>query len=449
MAPVLHEINAYVHYFFVPYRLLWPSTGSNDSGGWDEFITGGLLGASTLSLPKWIPTDAAQTWRYTLWDYLGFPINTNVLYAGPVYPLDFPRRAYYKVWNDFYRDETLQTELDITSVSNYAIKSRNWQKDYFTSSLPWQQRGTPPALPITGGSAIFDLSDVAYPDTQSAVTVHASVSSTQFHASSAMAANNLVGALNNNVLSAGITFNVSDLRLLFQVQRWMERNARAGVRYTEFLQSHFAVSPRDERLQRPEYIGGSRSPIIISEVLQTSQTGTTPQGNMAGHGIGVNRGFCGKYHVQEFGLIIGLLSIMPKPMYYPQGFNRQWLRTTRYDFPFPEFSHLSEQAITNAEIAVFNTSADNTIFGYQGRYDECRVKHSFVAGSMRSSMAYWHLARVFASAPVLGDTFLQCVPDKRIFADTIDPGLIVHFGNDLKVIRPLPVTPEPGLIDHD
>ena len=152
-----------------------------------------------------------------------------------------------------------------------------------------------------------------------------------------MAANNLVGALNNNVLSAGITFNVSDLRLLFQVQRWMERNARAGVRYTEFLQSHFAVSPRDERLQRPEYIGGSRSPIIISEVLQTSQTGTTPQGNMAGHGIGVNRGFCGKYHVQEFGLIIGLLSIMPKPMYYPQGFNRQWLRTTRYDFPFPGF----------------------------------------------------------------------------------------------------------------
>ena len=161
---------------FCSYRLLWPSTGSNDSGGWDEFITGGLLGASTLSLPKWIPTDAAQTWRYTLWDYLGFPINTNVLYAGPVYPLDFPRRAYYKVWNDFYRDETLQTELDITSVSNYAIKSRNWQKDYFTSSLPWQQRGTPPALPITGGSAIFDLSDVAYPDTQSAVTVHASVS---------------------------------------------------------------------------------------------------------------------------------------------------------------------------------------------------------------------------------------------------------------------------------
>ena len=147
-------------------------------------------------------------------------------------------------------------------------------------------------------------------------------------------------------LSSATTFNVADLRLVFQIQKWMERNARSGVRYTEFLRSHFGVSPRDERLQRPEYVGGSKSPIIISEVLQTSETGSSPQGNMSGHGISASSTFCGKYRATEYGVMMGIMSIMPRTM-YQQGLQRQWTRRTRYDFYFPEFANLSEQAVLN------------------------------------------------------------------------------------------------------
>ena len=175
--------------------------------------------------------------------------------------------------------------------------------------------------------------------------------------------------LNNNTinLSSATTFNVADLRLAFQIQKFLERNARAGARYTEFLRSHFGVSPRDERLQRPEYIGGSKAPVIISEVLQTgSSDATSPQGNMSGHGIAVNSQFCGKYRASEFGVIIGMLSVMPRTM-YQTGHDRQWLRRTKYDFYFPEFANLSEQAILNAEVyCSANDATDKSIFWLSG-----------------------------------------------------------------------------------
>ena len=229
----------------------------------------------------------------------------------------------------------------------------------------------------------------------------------------------------------------------------MERNARAGARYVEFLNSHFGVSPRDDRLQRPEYIGGSKSPIIISEVLQTSSTDvTTPQGNMAGHAMGLSSSFCGKYSATEYGLIIGIMSVMPKPS-YQQGIDRQWLRRTTYDFFFPEFVNLSEQAVLNAEIYASAVEEDNLdIFGYQGRYNEMRVKSNMVCSQMRDTFDYWHLGRKFDSLPVLNDEFIECIPSKRIFAAESEPGLIVSFGNVIKAFRPLPLMPEPGLIDH-
>ena len=455
LAPILHEINAYVHYFFVPYRLLWDS--------WEDFITGGPQGNLTPSLPTWIGDDTTANVG-SLWDYFGFQTiapSSGLTTTPTAAPLVFPKRAYNLVWNEYYRDETLQSEVSLDSND---LQYRNWEKDYFTSSLPWQQRGQAPALPISGTvSAVwgFDqninfpelstgtIYNLQYRQNGSSVGVNPGESATVFNQGFIPKAN-----LNNNTINLGTatTFNVADLRLAFQIQKFLERNARAGARYTEFLRSHFGVSPRDERLQRPEYIGGSKAPVIISEVLQTgSSDATSPQGNMAGHGISVNSQFCGKYRASEFGVIIGMLSVMPRSM-YQTGHDRQWLRRTKYDFYFPEFANLSEQAILNAEIyCSANDTTDKSIFGYQGRYDEMRTKRNQVCGQMRDIFDYWHLGRQFTTTPGLNSSFIQCNPanTKRIFAVESEPGIILQFANLIKAWRPMPIQSEPGLIDHN
>ena len=308
------------------------------------------------------------------------------------------------------------------------ILNRCWEKDYFTSSLLNQQRGTAPALPISGlTSAVWD--DAAFYFTGVNVPAVDATGTTldKFRTSTSAHRDSLKLALNSNVvdLSSATTFDVADLRLVFQIQKWMERNNRAGARYTEFLGAHFGVHPRDDRLQRPEYIGGSKTPVIISEVLQTSQTdATSPQGNLAGHGIAVSDSFCGKYKAEEFGLIIGIMSVMPRTA-YQQGINRQWLRRTKYDFYFPEFSNLSEQAVENAEICATGTESHNKgLFGYQGRYDEMRTKSSMICGKMRTDFDFWHLGRIFdtGSPPVLNETFVTCNPSKRILRWKPNPG---------------------------
>ena len=275
VAPIMHEINVYTHYFFVPYRILWDD--------WEEFITGGPEGDSTVVLPRWTsPTTTVGS----LWDYLGFP--TGITPAAP-FPIDFPRRAYNRVWNEYYRDETLQDEV---SEDNQVILNRAWEKDYFTSSLPWRQRGTAPAIPLSGSGVaefnmglpydvpvrIGDFTGSAYGNLQSqAISAGVTVTELQRNATGvAIPAGKPINAeinpstfatwlASNSVDLTSITsFDVSDLRLAFQTQKWLERNARAGARYTEFLKAHFGVAPRDARLQRPEYIGGSKSPVIVS-----------------------------------------------------------------------------------------------------------------------------------------------------------------------------------------
>lgn len=455
VAPVLHEINMYVHYFFVPYRLLWDD--------WENFITRGVTGDYVVEIPQWNPTNTANG---SLWDFFGFPVGIKPTGALPI---DFPRRAYNMVYNEYYRDETLQTEV---ALDGQVILNRNWRKDYFTSSLPWQQRGTSPAIPIVGtSSAVFGgpisisstgtitiLTDDGGTDAQflyknlspwkpRSASALALTGNTTVHASGQASQ----AALNNNTvdLSAATAYSIAEFRTAFQIQRWMERNARAGARYIEFLRAHFNVAPRDERLQRPEYIGGSKSPVIVSEVLQTSSTdATTPQGNMAGHAMTLSDSYCGKYHAKEYGLIIGIMSVMPEPA-YQQGIDRQWLRRTTYDYYFPEFVNLSEQAVLNAELYASAVEDDNLdIFGYQGRYNEMRVKSNMVCSQMRDTFDYWHLGRQFTSLPALNSEFITCRPSKRIFAAESEPGLIVSFGNVIKAFRPLPLSPEPGLIDH-
>lgn len=460
VAPILHEIFARIEYFFVPYRILWQNTDPNmdpGSGGWEDFITKGIAGTDVITFPTMPTASSLYTQKGTLWDYLGFPTTASgVQYAGPLYPSQMPFRAYHRIWNDFYRDETLIAETDITNTTQlYALHKCAWEKDYFTSALPWTQRGSVPAIPAASySSAVFPANLFGSQNTGGAMLANGN--GTVFNLQTDTAAHALAAAaiFNDNTVSLSASaFTANDLRFLFQATRWLERNARVGVRYTEFLQGHFGVAPRDERLQRPEWIGGVKYPVIVSEVLQTSGSGatgqTTPQGNMAGHGLTVGSEHVGKYHVQEFGLIMGLLRITPKPMYASQGINRQWLKSTPYDFPFPEFVNMAEQGILNGELYCSQTSNDSAIFGYQGRFDEYRYMPNRVCNNMRDTFDYWHLARIFSSAPALNEAFIRCEPDTRIFADTADPGLIVHVANIIKAIRPLPVTPIPGRIDHN
>lgn len=451
VAPILHEVDITVHYFFVPYRLLW--------SGWESFITGGVAGDDASVIPR--ITYAGAPAKGTLYDYLGFPL----LDLGAVAlecPLRFPFDAYFKIYNEYYRDESLSSEVTIGSYNaSVALKQRAWRKDYFTSALPWQQRGTAPALPVSGTTqAIWPDTDFVYsaaPAGPNYFDVNGNAGNVKGYVNNANARVNLRDLFNHNTVSlaSATSVNISELRLSVQIQKWMERNARAGVRYTEFLKEHFGVAPRDERLQRPEYLGGSKQPLIVSEVLKTSQDGSRPQGNLAGHGLSASAARICKYHAQEYGIVMGIMSIVPRAVYNSQGIDRQWLRRSRFDFYFPEFAHLSEQAIEREEIYA-SAAGNRTIFGYQGRYDEMRVKRSKVARNMRDTLSYWAMARNFATAPALNDSFITVDgktdptnnPLTKVFAVPSEPGYIVHFGNKIIASRPLPVASNPGLMDH-
>jgi len=231
----------------------------------------------------------------------------------------------------------------------------------------------------------------------------------------------------------------------------MELNARAGVRYDEFIDAHFGpgTAPNNETLQQPAYIGGCKSPIIVSETLQTSKTESgAPQGNMAGHGIGVSEGYIGKYRVREHGWIMILMSVMPRSL-YQQGINRKFLRRTTEDFYFPEYAHLSEDIITETELyALDGTDNSTTPFGFQGKYDEYRMKESYVCADFRDTFDYWHMSRQFPTAPLLNASFIECTPRLDCFAvPTVRP-FLYSVGNLYKAIRPIPIMSEPGLMDH-
>lgn len=486
-SPILSELWQNTHYFFVPYRILWDE--------WTKFITGGEDGQyggdsrgedvypSEVSpeLPRWNPTKNGVG---TLWDYLGFPVGVT---PNGALPLDFVRRCYNRIWNEYYRDENLQEPV---SEDNEDILYRSWKKDYFTSALLSQQRGVAPALPLSGVgyNELYTLSQT------SSVLHNPSVNNFEYEASWTLTDEELVIvsadlhrvslsinipgsiyydgepvlSLDGNILrvkkvfsipsgsptpivtsSASVSFvslqgsttDIKDLRQAFQIQKWLELANRGGVRYTEFLRSFFGVSPRDDRLQRPEYIGGSKSPIIVSEVLQTSAIDgqPTPQGNMAGHGLGAQRTYIGSYTAVEYGLVMGLMSYTTPPV-YTQGINRQFLRRSKYDFLFPQFTGLSEQAIEGAEIFATDDATENRkVWGYNEIYDELRSMASRVVGKMRTVFNYWHLARFFDSKPALNGDFISGKDvSKRIFAVPTEDAFIVNYANIIRAVRPLP-----------
>lgn len=452
VAPVLHEVNAYVHTFFCPWRLV--------DSDFEKLVTGGEDGTEAPTVELWGPTTKAVG---SLWDHFGFP--TGSVVVSGIQPHTMLPNAYIKIYNEWFRDQLLVSEVaDITATDDGDIQKRSWEKDYFTSALPTLQKGTAPALPVT-------LSGTIDVDGQNAtITGHSAGDATvrdlnvtdvgsaglylQGYPSSSSSAFRWTDPQLEVDISSGTatTFDISDLRLALAQQVILERNNRAGSRYTEWLQAHFRVAPRDERLDRPEFIGSFRAPVIMSEVLQTSASnltgGSTPLAEQAGHGITVEKGRIGRYRCQEFGVIMSILSVMPRTV-YSQGIDRQWIKATKWDFYNPALAHLSEQAVLEGEIyANTGTNENQTIFGYQPRWNEMRYVQSKFVAKMRSGQTFdhWHIGRDFTGRPSLNQTFIECTPEKDYLASSGEDALIVSVGNRVKAARPLPIVADPRLL---
>lgn len=462
LAPIMHRVDVFTHFFFVPNRLIMDD--------WEKFITGGFDGKDTTPVPQ-IVSPAETGWSVgSLADYLGLPTGVPELPC-----LALPFRAYDLIWNEYYRDENLQDEIVINkgngvdTTTSVELMSRNWEFDYFTGALPFAQRGDPVYLPlglqapVVGDGSAFQLG--TDPQGSNMTTFSGNLSGDQqtwvdFTNKSATGktfyaplggSSNKTGLITDLSLATAATVN--EVRTAFQVQKCLEKNARAGVRYVEWLWSHFHENAGDARLQRPEYLGGGRSPIVISEVLQTSATdATSPQANMAGHGISVQQTHQFKKHFSEHGYVIGIMSIMPRTAYF-QGQHRMWNRETKYDWYLPVFAHLGEQAVLNQEIYAQKPGAvgfdqNKKTFGFTPRYQEYRKIPSTVHGEFRSTLDFWHLARKFDSLPALNGEFVACNASMRPFAVTDEDNCWVQVGHILKAIRPIPKYGNPGFIDH-
>ena len=446
LAPMMHRVNVFTHFFFVPHRLLQTN--------WEPMITGGEDGEDATVMPT--VSSGAGGWAVgSLADYFGLPTGVANLSV-----LAYPFRAYNLIYNEWYRDQNLQSKVAVSlgdgadSTTSQTLLTRNWEKDYFTSALPWPQRGPSVSIPL-GTSAPVIANDVADGNNKYLSIKDPNGTECALQTAAGYLLYNTV-ALNQTPhtnmhadLSTATAATINDLRQGFQVQRWMEKAARGGSRLVETIFSHFGVRTSDARLQRPEFLGGGRSPIVVSEVLQTSATdaAVTPQGNMAGHAFSAQRSHEFTKSFEEHGYIIGIMSIMPRTA-YQQGVPRMWTRTSRLEFYWPEFAHLGEQAILNKEIYA-GAASPTGVFGYAPRYDEYRSRFSRVAGQFRSTLNYWHMGRVFSSEPALNSAFVTSDPTKRICAVTEGDNCFVQLVNSVQAIRPIPSAGIPGRIDHD
>lgn len=483
VSPCMTPITIYAYFFFVPYRILWD--------GWESFITGGQDGQDLSDLPRFNapvtnPTRQEQqafqaltgvAYNYnaydvgSLWDYFGMPVRRKPL--GNSAPIDFPWRSYTLIWNQYFRDENLTNEIDIGGGYSPYLLPASYKKDYFTSALPFQQRGLAPAIPLTGFGRAEWASNLFYNATSAGnvgISIREVNGQYKFNAGTGdtLYQSRLRQLFNQNTINLAQAggIHASDIRLAAGVAQMQELSARGGYRYVEQLQSFFGIEGLDARLQVPEYIGGFKMPIVVSEVLQTSETtANSPQGNLAGHGLSVDGKYVGSYRVKEHGMVIGVMCIRT-PSLYQDGINRQWLRQTRYDFYWHQLAHLSEQGIYNGEIYTEDNDEDGNleIWGYQQRYDEYRHKHDIVCGQMRSytptdygngmtapnparpaSLDYWNLARKFQNRPGLNWDFVRSSADNRIFAVQDEDTFIIQWHNSFKAVRQIPKYGIPGI----
>ena len=494
--PIMDNIYLDTFWFFVPTRLVW-----------DNFqkFNGEQLnpGDSTDYLTPLLKTDGEVKGVSfdceSIFDYFGLPINKEFLTATA---LQF--RAYNLIWNEWFRDENLQNRVTVNKgdgpdlTTDYTILPRGKRHDYFTSCLPWPQKGPGVEIPIGGQAPVFGtglalgLSDstsvLASPygltSGPSLNTQSASLYTNNFGKSLGSTGNAVVPAstdravglvtkdqlsVNTNFPKSGLyadldeltssTITINALREAFATQRMFERDARGGTRYTEIIRSHFGVISPDARLQRPEYLGGTTIRVNVNPVQQTSETsGSSPQGNLAAYGLAADTSGSFSKSFVEHGYIIGLIAGRTD-LTYQQGIPRQFLRRTRYDFYWPTLAHLGEQPVYANEIYAQGNAEDNLVFGYQERYAEYRYFPSQITGQFRSTFVTpldsWHCSEEFLSRPVLGDTFIRTpkLPLDRCLAVPGDddeplPQFIADFYFDYKSARPMPVYGVPGLIDH-
>lgn len=455
--PLMDNMYLDTHFFAVPIRLVWENWQrfcgeQTDPGDTTDYVT-----------PK-ITVPSIGFAEGSIFDYFGLPTKVNLdnvkVANGPV---AFPLRAYNLIYNEWFRDQNLidsvPVEVDDANDADtlYTLLRRGKRHDYFTSCLPFVQKGDPVVIPIGEtanihyaglGSKAPNVYDVASGNFRDFVdSVANSTNAITLTASASVAGNKLYADL-----STATAATINDLRQAFQVQRLLERDARGGTRYTEIIRSHFGVVSPDQRLQRPEYLGGGSSRINVTPVPQTSVTAATPQGNLAAYGTVAFNGHGFTKSFDEHCIVIGLVSIRAD-LTYQYGINRMWSRQTRYDYYWPSLAHLGEQAVLNKEIYAQGTAADDQVFGYQERYAEYRYKPSLITGLFRSnatsSLDSWHLCQEFASLPVLNKTFIEENPPiDRVIAVPSQPHMIFDSFFDLKCARPMPLYSVPGLIDH-
>jgi len=469
--PTMDNLHLDTFFFFVPNRLIWSN--------WQRFM--GQKDNPSDSTSYVVPTTSCPASGYAIgsvFDYMGLPTVGQVGAGNIVSHSVLHLRAYNLIYNEWFRDENLQNSVTVNKgdgpdvYTDYVLLKRGKRKDYFTGALPWPQKGASVSLPL-GTSA-----PVVSNNLQPVLTANDGSFSNY-----AISQGGVLGGTNQNYMRVGTdaasartlkwgdqsglyadltsatAATINQLRQSFQIQKLLERDARGGTRYTEIIRSHFGVISPDARLQRPEYLGGGSTPIQINPIAQTSGTNasgtSTPLGNLAAMGTGLAHGHGFTQSFTEHGVIIGLACVRAD-LTYQQGLRRMWSRSTRYDFYFPAFAMLGEQAILNKEIYVRGDSNDNNVFGYQERWAEYRYNPSLITGLFRSTAAGtldgWHLSQKFTSLPTLNDTFIKENPpvDRIIAVGAAANGqqflCDTFFRN--RVVRSMPMYSVPGLIDH-
>lgn len=484
--PIMDNIYLDWFFFFVPNRLVWEH--------WQNFCF--EQEDPDESTDYVIPTVAAtgnsdNAYVGSLWDYFGLPVNTSGNLSG-ISALPF--RGVYLIWNEWFRDENLQKSVKIqkgdtnevlnsaraseqpswvfTSGTNIvpglACPPRGKRHDYFTSALPWTQKGPGVNISLTGNAPVFGNGQrlgLAPNDAGNAVGylgMTSNVGAILRNEGGSEWGSSQTAFVTSDRSKSGLLADLSDvsaitingLRTAFQMQKFYERLARGGSRYTEVLRSFFGVVSPDARLQRPEFLGSFTKMVMVNPIAQTSATdNTSPQGNLSAYGVTASKfhGFTKSF--VEHGYIIGFVCARAD-LTYQQGINKMWLRSTVYDFYWPTFAHLGEQAIELREIYAQGTKADTTVFGYQERYAEYRYKPSQITGKFRSSVTggnldVWHLSQFFSNAPTLNEEFItENPPIKRILAVQDEPEFLLDIGFRYTTVRPMPMFGTPGLVDH-
>lgn len=418
--PPMHRVNLKVHHFFVPHRVIWED--------WEDFITGGPDGMDASVFPT---IDVAGVAEKSLADYLGVPVGMT----GAVSALPF--RAYNFIFNEYYRDQDLVTERAISLASGddnttvVTLANCAWEKDYFTTARPWEQKGPEVTLPLgtqapikglyvpnnatiaTAGIAVGGAAAGAT-SMSAAFTPYTAIASKSAVGTAAGTAFNSTNADVYADLTSATSIDINSVREAFALQRYQEARARYGSRYTEYL-AYLGVRSSDARLQRPEYLGGGRQTLSFSEVLQTGSTTADANGvgQLYGHGIAAMRSNRYRKFFEEHGYIVSLVHVLPETM-YPQGIFRTWNRRVKEDFWQRELQHIGQQPVLTKEVYALGAGPD-TVFGYQDRYDEYRYAESRVHGEFLTTLNDWHFARLLAAQPTLNSSFVTADPAKRPF----------------------------------